>query len=148
MHGIEENMKIYFKSERENQIILNTQSEKLHETHQPISISISVDKTKSQQNQIKLPFAWISIVESGSPAEEAGLKEGDGITIFDNLVYGMTNNPLQKIAEIVGKNINTIINVEVVRTNENELNGYIQIKLIPHKWQGQGVLGCKLNLAK
>jgi membrane-associated protease RseP (regulator of RpoE activity) len=150
MTTIEENMQIYFKNERENKTT-TIEPKKEIDIKEPITVEVPYDEPKDKRYNIKpsykIPFANVSNIALGSPAEESGLIEGDQILNFDNLVYkGAFTNPLQKIAEIVGKKVNKEIIVEISRTGENEERENLTLKLIPHHWSGQGVLGCKLNL--
>ena len=154
MSTLEDSMQSFFKNERENKIKIDSQKEV--DIREPITVSVIEDLPKPK-SVLKLPFAWVASVAENSPADEAGLKVGDGIVAFDNsLYYGLTNNPLQKIAEIVGKKIGKEIPVEVIRRRtvrhneilEEEINEYISLSLTPHQWAGQGVLGCKLNLTE
>ena len=143
MNLLEKNMQIFFKTESEKRSISNPEKKILYD--EPISISVTEERKENQKiNEIKLPFARIDIVSPNSPAEEAGLKEGDKIVLFDSVSYS-EKDPLKKIAEVVGKKINNIINVEIMRkqtTKEgDEKIQYLNIELKPHTWNGQGVLG-------
>jgi 26S proteasome non-ATPase regulatory subunit 9 len=150
MKVIEENMALFFKNaQEENQII--PEKEKYEDKSEPLKVQVFEEENKPVQMILNLPFAWIDFVSEGSPAEEAGLKAGDGIILFDTLYYGLTNNPLQKIAEIVSKNVEKGINVQIMRKsviNGIEVTEFPKIVLTPHKWSGQGVLGCKLKLSE
>ena len=146
MTTIEQSMQVFFKSDKEKRI--NIENKKEIDKTEPITISVQEEAPKTQST-IKIPIAWIGSVTEGSPADEAGLKAGDGIINFDKSVYyGVSNNPLQKIAEIVGKKIGHEILVEIIRKDEENKVEYLNITLVPHSWEGQGVLGCKLNLSE
>ena len=146
MNIIEKNMQIYFKNEGEK-VQIQEKTEKVIET-EPITISVTEEPkdNKKQSNDLKLPFARIDVVSPNSPAEEAGLKEGDKITLFEYVTYA-DGDPLKKIAEIVGKKIGQAIKVEVMRKeklsdhDDHERLIYVLIELIPKTWSGQGVLG-------
>lgn len=150
MQTIEENMQDYFKNEKENKTVEIEDSKKKEiDIKEPITIEVPYDEPKETftKTNFKLPFAYVSNITEDSPAEESGLMDGDQILTFDNIVYkGASSNPLQKISEIVGAKIEKEITVEISRIGENEQKQNLTIKLIPHKWSGQGVLGCKLNL--
>jgi C-terminal processing protease CtpA/Prc len=152
MLKIEEEMQLFFlkeKDKKEKQVINKNVEDKL----ELIKIGAPSDDIKKNENNInntntniKIPFAFIAAVSSGSPAEEAGLLPNDGIINFDNKIfYGSFGNPLQKVAEIVKDRINANIYLEVLRIiKDNEGFDKIQyekINLIPHAWSGQGVLG-------
>ena len=145
METIEINMAIYFKNEKSNKKVEEKKEE--IDLKEPIQLQVfEEDFTKKQGDKLKIPLATVGLVSEGSPAEEAGLMIGDGIVNFDNIVYyGAFTNPLQKIAEIVGRKIENSISVEIVRKvieeNGNEKKEYKILNLVPHKWSGQGVLG-------
>ncbi len=144
MNTIEQSIQIYFKQEKDTKVVNNLEKINI-DVKEPILIPIYEEK--SNQNKLKIPIAWIGSVAEGSPSEAAGLRQNDAIINFDNTVYyGVTNNPLQKISEIVGKKINTEIPVEILRQDEEGNNLCFNLKLVPHTWSGQGVLGCKFNL--
>ncbi|KAF0692565.1 Aste57867_16377 [Aphanomyces stellatus] len=84
------------------------------------------------------PFARVESVQDGSPSNEAGLLVGDLIIGFGSAT-AENHRELAAIREIVGRNINTAIDVVVAR---NE--GQYRLTLVPHQWSGQGVLGCHI----
>jgi hypothetical protein len=144
MSVVEENMQKYFeimnKDKKEKQ---KEEVKKKEQTNyqEPIKIAVSEDEP-IKDIKLKIPFAFVSIISTGSPAEEAGLKQGDGILRFDNVEYGKFKDPLVKIAEIIKVKKDTEIILEVLRKSENNENySYLNMKLIPHVWDGQGLLG-------
>jgi C-terminal processing protease CtpA/Prc len=141
MKIIEEKMSSYFSQKPESQII----EKKVEQQDEGIKIQVYEEDPQSKNNVLKVPFCWVGMVTDGSPADEAGLYPGDGIIQFDRLTFGVSTNPLKSISEIVNKKIDEPIQVVVKRQIEDSVE-YIDIKLIPHTWSGQGLLGCKLNL--
>lgn len=149
MLKIEEEMKNFFlieKERKERELSNKKEIGKL----EPIKIGASLDDKKYNLNtnnqNIKIPFAYIGSLSEGSPAEEAGLRLDDGIINFDGkIIYGQYQNPLQKVAEIVKDKLDKVINVEVLRMIKDSDNFdkilIEKLELIPHKWSGQGVLG-------
>jgi C-terminal processing protease CtpA/Prc len=153
MLKIEEEMQLFFmkeKDKKEKEVLNKNTQEKM----EPIKIGAPSDDNNKNENNInnnsitnmKIPFAYIADIASGSPAEEAGLMPNDGIINFDHKIfYGSFGNPLKKLAEIVKEKINANIYVEILRIiKDNEGFDKIQyekINLIPHTWSGQGVLG-------
>ena len=140
---IEKNMQIYFKNENDKTQV--TIKEQVQNKDEPISISVHEELKQEKINiKLKLPFARIDLVSPGSPAEESGLKEADKIVSFDYISH-LESDPLKKIAEVVGKKINNVIKVEIMRKESNsegeEKIQYLSIELTPHSWGGQGVLG-------
>ena len=152
MNKIEEEMSSYFKIQKENnQILLNNIDKKEYKKNEDdydknlvqVFDDDDINNEKNRNfNKIKLPFATITAILGNSPAEESGLKEGDGIFDFGGIISTMSN-PLEKIANLVRSNENKEIVILVIR--KNQINS-IEIKLIPHKWEGNGLLGCKLSI--
>jgi 26S proteasome non-ATPase regulatory subunit 9 len=136
MKIIEEKMQIFFSNKQD----INITNKKEEISDEGIKIQVFEEEKKNNYNILKVPICWIELVNEGSPADEAGLKAGDAIIQFDKISYGMTNNPLKNISEVVNKKIDEEINV-VVKRKINENVEYINIKLIPHRWSGQGFLG-------
>lgn len=52
---------------------------------------------------LEIPFAKVNSVESGSPADSAGLKAGDEIRLF-GYVNKDNNNGLRRLADVVNGN--------------------------------------------
>ena len=88
--------------------------------------------------QIPKPFAKIDIVTNGSPANDAGLKVGDLIIEFGT--QNVTNfKSLADIGQLVQNSQNRNVRVKLLR--DGKVN---TLTLVPKKWSGQGLLGCKL----
>lgn len=147
MLSIETAMQDYFKNEKEKKIHIEKEPENKQE---PIKIGVPSEEPNKFNNlntsNLKVPFAYVGIVSEGSPAEEAGLKAKDGIINFDNKIfYGYYQNPLKNVSDIVKSNINQEIPIEVLRSSLDEKGfekiEYVKLNLIPHEWEGQGVLG-------
>lgn len=145
MEEIEVNMADYFsdiKKEKEKE-----KKEEKKEEEEPISVPVPAEDKKASISASQEPFAVVSEVTEGSPAEEAGLKEGDAIVSFDNILRkGVSSNPLQTLARICNEKVNKKIPVMVLRKNSNNVLDVSYLNLIPHTWNGRGILGCKLNL--
>ena len=104
-----------------------------------------------------IPFAIINSVSPESPANLAGLREGDLITKFGSATVSNNRN-LQAIASLVPQAAggNQSIDVTVLRRpKRNESNDKrdseevadhvsIQIILRPRPWNGRGLLGCHI----
>lgn len=148
MLQIEKDMQTFFLKEKDK--IRPIANDIVVDKKEPISIQLFEEDNFKNNDKLKLPFAVVGLVSEGSPAEESGLKPGDSIINFDNIIsYGITN-PLQKIAEIVRNKENKPIRVEIMRKTNPEIEfeqlEVLDIVLTPHKWFGLGLLGCKLNL--
>lgn len=149
MNTLEKAMQEFFlKSRNDNKTnIFNNENskDKIYNEKEliPVVEDRKTDNNSINNSNLKIPFAFVNLVAENSPAQEAGLLKGDALVTFDTvLYYGVDSNPLKKIAEIINKKQNHSIPIEIVRkssnTNESE---YINITLIPHSWDGQGLLG-------
>ena len=65
---------------------------------------------------MKIPFAWISDVIKASPADRSGLKVGDAIYRFGD-INSTNHQNFQAIVDLVKKNLNEPIIVQVLRKN-------------------------------
>ena len=152
MEKIEKKMASYFEEinnkkseeieEEPNKNIFNNKEEKTTD---------AVDEDKNKENDMeqnmKEAFAKIVSVEIGSPAEEAGLKPEDHIINFNGILYkGVSHNPLITLSEIVKNKIGEEIPVSIVRKNKDNILHMEKLNIIPHTWNGRGVLGCKFQI--
>jgi 26S proteasome regulatory subunit N4 len=95
--------------------------------------------------KLHLSFLKVTQIDQESPAQEAGLQLNDEIIQFGPYVEDTVDKKLTKIAELVKSNENKIILLNVSRFNdETKLRENLKIKLIPKKWCGHGLLGCKI----
>ena len=111
--------------------------------------AVGEDKNKENdmEQNMKEAFAKIVSVEIGSPAEEAGLKPEDHIINFNGVLYkGVSHNPLITLSEIVKNKIGEKIPVSIVRKNKDNILHMEKLNIIPHTWNGRGVLGCKFQI--
>ena len=144
MKIIEEKMSNYFSQQKQQK--KETKYEEKTDK-EPIAIDMKADNNNSNININNVPFAIVAEVTPNSPAHESGLMTGDAITVFDNnIVKGVSNNPLQVVARIANEKINTKIPIKVIRKNSQGIIEIVDLTLIPHTWAGRGILGCKLNL--
>lgn len=135
---IEEKMSQFFNTEKkDNQIISNSLKNEDEDKN-----LVQVFEDDEVDKKIKVSFAVISSIIEGSPADQCGLCEGDNVLMFDDIDIN-EKNPLERVGNIVKQKENQIIKVIISR--KNQLNS-ILINLIPKKWEGNGLLGCKLTL--
>ena len=144
MHLIEEKMSEYFKLQRENNkedtnnkefvFSKNPEDEDKH--------LVQVFEDDIQEKQIRIPFAYVNSVIVDSPAYKAGLRDDDGIISFCDITSTM-QNPLEKVSLLVRSNENKEIKLIIVK--KGQLNTS-EITLLPQKWEGNGLLGCRLVL--
>ena len=152
MEKIEKKMASYFEE------INNKKSEEIEEepkknifNNKEEKTTDAVDEDKNKENDMeqnmKEAFAKIVSVEIGSPAEEAGLKPEDHIINFNGVLYkGVSHNPLITLSEIVKNKIGEEIPVSIVRKNKDNILHMEKLNIIPHTWNGRGVLGCKFQI--
>ncbi|XP_050733422.1 26S proteasome non-ATPase regulatory subunit 9-like [Eriocheir sinensis] len=84
------------------------------------------------------PFAKVDHVMTGSPANLAGLKEGDLLTKFGS-VSADNFRSLTDVSQVVQHSVNSAIQVCVQRRGDN-----VSLTLTPRQWSGRGLLGCNL----
>ena len=152
MGTIEKKMMAYFEELNNNKMEEESQEED-KKANSNIKQEATAGACADDQNNNKTvenmqePFAKIASVEGGSPADEAGLKEGDAIINFNEILYkGVSKNPLITFKEIVTNKIGEKIPLSVVRKNKENILEVVNLNIVPHSWSGKGVLGCKLQI--
>lgn len=94
-----------------------------------------------------IPFAVVNTVAPSSPAEQAGLKPGDKITVFGG-VRGEVGREglLSRVSNVVQGSEGREVRVEVQRAGESGLE-VVRMVLTPRSgWGGRGLLGCEFRL--
>lgn len=93
---------------------------------------------------IKPPFARVDAVASGSPADEAGLKDEDLIVTFGP-IHQDNNDHLKAIADLVPYVAGEQIEICLLRHQiEDDDWETVNLKLTPRPWSGRGLLGCHI----
>ena len=153
MEKIEKKMMAYFEEINNNRIEEDTKEEEknsISNMKQEATAGACADDQKNNnkiEENMKEPFAKIISVENGSPADEAGLKAEDAITLFNGILFkGVSHNPLMTLSEIVKSKIGEQIPVSVVRKNKDNILEVANLNIVPHTWNGKGVLGCKFQI--
>ena len=125
--------------------ILMKQIEDILKSHD--SSDTNNGKTKFDESTIFInlenknkPFAIINEILKDSPAESAGLLDGDKLVEFENLNLSNCSNPINKLPDIVQKNFNSQIKIKIIRANDPDTN--IELYVIPKVWGGRGLIGC------
>ncbi|GBG34864.1 26S proteasome non-ATPase regulatory subunit 9 [Hondaea fermentalgiana] len=90
-----------------------------------------------------VPLALVNEVFAGSPAEQAGLEEGDRIVQFGSVSY-LAGSPdprpdLSAFAAEASSHFEQPIAVRVFRGDAT-----VPLELVPRRWEGHGVLGCHI----
>ena len=112
--------------------------ESIHQKNQIQSPLESEDQNADQKQEEKKPFLKIDLVSEGSPAFDAGLKVGDQVVELGTFSKNNFKN-LMEIGQSVQNSQNRNIRVKVLR------NGKVTtLTLVPKRWSGQGLIGCKL----
>jgi hypothetical protein len=93
------------------------------------------------ESQHTIPFARINAVAAHSPANEAGLQEGDLMLEFGPINH--TNHKgLMAIGELVPEVASNQEQIDVtILRNGNET---VKLQLKPRPWDGRGLLGCHI----
>ncbi|KAJ8979441.1 hypothetical protein NQ317_006755 [Molorchus minor] len=86
----------------------------------------------------KTPFAKITLVSPGSPAEYAGFNVGDEVVEFGSVNSTNFKN-ITDIANIVQHSQGTQLNVKLKRGS-----AFHTMHFIPRRWAGKGLLGCNI----
>ncbi|KAB0804799.1 hypothetical protein PPYR_01769 [Photinus pyralis] len=109
-------------------------------THLPANNSLREEQASHVGNSVtnKTPFAKVTIVSPGSPAEIAGIQVNDLIVEFGSVNFSNFNN-IVDIANVVQHSEGQQLYVKLQRGDR-----YITTYLIPKKWTGKGLLGCNI----
>ena len=101
-------------------------------------------------------FYVVGLVEIDSPASQAGLREGDCIVRFGTITK--ENRTAQAMSALVQHSIGQSIPVVVRRasvhgggtesSDGHEGGRMVPLSLVPQKWTGKGLLGCRLDEIK
>lgn len=86
------------------------------------------------------PFALVDQVFQHSPAEEAGVQEGDLLLKFGSVDRGNHDN-FRAVVGVVNDSVGRPVRVLVRR----KAAGAVALTLTPHTWGGRGLLGCHLS---
>ncbi|KAK2190572.1 hypothetical protein NP493_75g02006 [Ridgeia piscesae] len=97
--------------------------------------SMDTDSTSTDLRPQKLPFAKVTIVDTGSPASNAGLQVDDELLQFGSVTTENFSS-LQDIAAVVQHSKGTAVTLTVLRTAK-----MTRLSLTPKTWRGPGLLG-------
>ena len=93
--------------------------------------------------QVELvPFATVKSVAGGSPASEAGMKEGDLILSFGSVDH-TNHRDLQAIGALVPMAAGAGESIRIV-VQRQQTDRNTSLMLQPRPWSGRGLLGCHI----
>lgn len=96
-------------------------------------------------NEAPRTFLKVTQVDAESPSALAGLEKSDEIVQFGPITATNVAGGLAEIASHVKEREEKIVLMKVLRKVADQ-NQILRLKLVPKKWSGHGLLGCKLVL--
>lgn len=109
-------------------------------TRPPTTTSVSSPISPSAPPPGAVPFARVNTVAPQSPAEAAGLRQGDQILVFGNVSTASTSDPMSVVGTLVPQMTGKQISVMVQRSS----GALVTLQLTPKPWSGRGLLGCHI----
>lgn len=109
--------------------------------------SPSTTPASTLSHQQSHAFAKVNAVAADSPAQHAGLVEGDLIVQFGDLTLEKSHDAFHALAEVVpvAAEGQRAIAVTVLReVSQQEKPTVCTVQLTPRPWSGRGLLGCHL----
>lgn len=97
-----------------------------------------IDATAPVQVVHETPFARVTLVSEGSPADRAGIHVLDEVVEFGS-VNSTNFKAITDIAAVVQHSDGLQVNVKLKRDDR-----FVTVILIPRKWNGRGLLGCTI----
>ena len=104
------------------------------ETAMDTSNVITDDKAEAAE-----PFARVLVVVNGSPADQAGVKQGDLVARFGSVTKDNFTN-LKNVSDVAESSRNRSVEVVVIRAGVTK-----SLKLTPCTWTGAGLIGFKIR---
>jgi len=134
-------------------------NERLKKKQKEIEDMNELLKQKAAQKEaaktIPIPFCQITVVMDNSPAYQGGIRENDLLTRFGGITSANFSE-INQIVDVVRNNINQEIPIALLRvlheaetdledshTYKGKHYKFIETKIVPRKWEGEGVLGCR-----
>uniref|UniRef100_A0A1B6JR76 26S proteasome non-ATPase regulatory subunit 9 n=1 Tax=Homalodisca liturata TaxID=320908 RepID=A0A1B6JR76_9HEMI len=112
----------------------------LHKLHAGNTGDSAAEGSSSAQLMLE-PFACITLVSAGSPADLCGLQANDQLLEFGSVNKGNFKS-MQDIATVVRHSTGQMVNVTVKRKGRHSS---LHFHLTPQPWSGQGLIGCKID---
>ncbi|XP_048641522.1 26S proteasome non-ATPase regulatory subunit 9 isoform X1 [Marmota marmota marmota] len=111
------------------------QARDLAEAHEE---AMSHRMSHNEGHSLSQAFAKVNSISPGSPASIAGLQVDDEIVEFGS-VNTQNFQSLHNIGSVVQHSEGKPLNVTVIRRGERH-----QLRLVPTRWAGKGLLGCNI----
>mmetsp|Transcript_4022 Transcript_4022/g.11406 ORF Transcript_4022/g.11406 Transcript_4022/m.11406 type:complete len:103 (+) Transcript_4022:3-311(+) len=91
----------------------------------------------------------VGTVHAGSPAAEAGLREGDSILAMGEVDSSAFASIEQSLVPLIKASAGSSLAVEVVRVTTSSTTHVeeLRLNLRPRSWSGNGLVGCVLHPA-
>jgi 26S proteasome non-ATPase regulatory subunit 9 len=89
------------------------------------------------------PFAVVDEVSDDSPASSAGVRVGDQLCRFGDVVWdglGAASALLPSVAAVLQANRGREVETVLLRQGRS-----VSLRLVPREWAGRGLLGCHLR---
>jgi 26S proteasome non-ATPase regulatory subunit 9 len=135
MKKIEETInKVYSRSSSETP--MENTCQKMKEVPSNKDKEVSLSELQDYQH-----FAILDQILPGSPAQTAGIQEGDKLVQFGHINY-LSSGVMTAVARLVGDSLNSPIAIVVRRSAIGELTN---LTLTPKPWGGRGLLGVHLQ---
>ena len=110
----------------------------LHSLHSQAKETV-MEVEKSKTETAVLPFARVMVVVNGSPADTAGVKQGDLVCRFGSVTKDNFKQ-LKNISDVAEASRGRNVDVIVLRDNTT-----VRLRLQPGPWHGAGLIGFKIR---
>ena len=110
----------------------------LHSLHSQAKETV-MEVERNKPDSPSLPFARVMVVVNSSPADNAGLRQGDLLCQFGS-VNKENFTQLKNISDVAEASIGRNVDIVVVRDTDT-----IRLRLKPGPWHGAGNIGFKIR---